>query len=345
MKFKPILMLMLAAILMFSMAACSPEPAAPAEAPAETPAEAPAEPESSYPEKPITVLQGFKAGGGSDALAQLTQPFLTEILGQSFVNQYIPGATGAIAWTQLAKQTDADGYTISITNTPMLQTNYIMNSDITYNIDELTPIANVVTDPGIIVVGKDSKYKTAEELIEAAKANPDTITVGNSGVGGDDFFTVLMFQKMSGIRFNMIPFEGDGPSWQAAAGGKIDASFNNLGITFPQIEAGTLVPLAIFAEERNPNIPDVPTLKELGYDVVNGSSRGYSAPAGIPEDARQALIAAFEEMAKDPDFLKAAADRALPVDMKLGDDYMAYLEEQEAVFTEIWEEVKGEYAQ
>jgi tripartite-type tricarboxylate transporter receptor subunit TctC len=344
MKFKQILMLMLAVVLIFSLAACSPEPAAPA-APAETPAETPAATETKYPEKPITVLQGFKAGGGSDALAQLTQPFLTEILGQTFVNQYIPGATGAIAWTQLAKQTDADGYTISITNTPMLQTNYIMNSDITYNITELTPIANVVTDPGIIVVGKDSKYKTAEELIAAAKESPDTVTVGNSGVGGDDFFTVLMFQKMSGIRFNMIPFEGDGPSWQAAAGGKIDASFNNLGITFPQIEAGTLIPLAIFAEERDPSIPDVPTLKELGYDVVNGSSRGYSAPAGIPEEVRLKLIAAFEEMAKDPAFLQAAADRALPVDIKVGDDYMTYLEEQEAIFTEIWEEVKGEYAQ
>ncbi len=92
---------------------------------------------AAYPAKQITVLQGFKPGGGSDTLAQLTQPYLEKAIGQSFINQYIPGATGAIAWTQLAKTTKKDGYTISITNTPMLQTNYIMNPEITYNITEL----------------------------------------------------------------------------------------------------------------------------------------------------------------------------------------------------------------
>jgi tripartite-type tricarboxylate transporter receptor subunit TctC len=305
----------------------------------------PAASQSDYPKKSITVLQGFAAGGGSDTLAQATQPYLEKILGQTFVNQYIPGATGAIAWTQLAKQTEADGYTISITNTPMLMTNYIMNEEITYNIDELDPIANVVTDPGVIVVGKDSKYNTAEEFFEDAKANPDKLTVGNSGVGGDDFFTILIFEKESDLKFQQIPFDGDGPSWQAAMGNKIDASFNNLGITYPQIDAGNLKCLAIFAEERDPMLPDVPTVKELGYDVVSGSSRGYSAPKGIPEDVKQKLCDAFAEMAENPDFIKGCQDRALPIDIKIGDDYVQYLEEQEAKFEEIWNEVKDQYAQ
>ncbi len=321
------------------LAGCSTP--SPAETSQETPQEAPAE--AKYPEKPITVLQGFKAGGGSDALAQLTQPFLEKVIDQTFVNQYIPGATGAIAWTQLAKQTKNDGYTVSITNTPMLMTNYIMNEEISYNINELEPIANVVTDPGVIVVAKDSKYQTVEDFLADVEANPGQITVGNSGVGGDDFFTTLIVEKATGFKFQMIPFEGDGPSWQAAMGGKIDASFNNLGITFPQIEAGNLRVLAIFAEERNSNIPDIPTLKELGYNVVSGSSRGYSAPKGIPADAKAKLIEAFGEMAKNPDFEKAAADRALPLDIKLGDDYAKYLQEQEDNFKQIWEEVKDQY--
>ena len=296
-----------------------------------------------YPSKSISVLQGFKPGGGSDALAQLTQPFLEKVLGKSFVNQYIPGATGAIAWTQLTKQTSPDGYTISITNTPMLMTNYIMNDAITYNIGELTPIANVVTDPGIVVVGKDSPYTTIQEFFAAAKENPGSLTVGNSGVGGDDFFTTLIVEKATGLKFQMIPFQGDGPSWQAAMGGKIDASFNNLGITFPQIKAGNMRALVLFAEERNPNIPDVPTLKELGYDVASGSSRGYSAPKGIPAEAREALINAFRKMGEDPAFAKTAEERALTLDLKYGDDYAAYLEKQEIEFGKIWEEVKSQY--
>lgn len=296
-----------------------------------------------YPEKPINVLIGFKPGGGSDALAQLTEPFLEKVLGISFVNQYKPGATGAIAWTQLAKQTKADGYTISVTNTPMLMTNYLINPEIAYNISEFDPLANVVTDPGIIVVAKDSQFKTAEEFLNYAKENPGKTTVGNSGVGGDDFFTTLIVQKATGLKFQMIPFQGDGPSWQAAMAGKIDASFNNLGITFPQIKAGNLRALALFAEERTPMLPDVPTLKELGYDVVSGSSRGFSGPKGMPEEAVNVLIDAFKKIAEDPEFKKAAEASAYNLDFKFGEEYAEYLETQEEVFKEVWEEVKDQY--
>jgi len=298
---------------------------------------------AAYPEKQITVLQGFKPGGGSDTLAQLTQPYLEKALGQSFINQYIPGATGAIAWTQLAKTAKKDGYTVSITNTPMLQTNYIMNPEITYTIAELEPIANVITDPGIVVVAKDSPYQTMEDFMNAAKENPGKLTVGNSGVGGDDFFTTLIVEKATGLKFQMVPFEGDGPSWQAAMGGKINASFNNLGITYPQIKAGNLRALAIFAEKRVEMLPDVPTMKELGYDVVSGSSRGYSAPKGIPAEARDALIEAFKKMAEMPEFVKACNDRASLIDMKYGDEYAAMLAEQETAFKAIWDEVKEQY--
>lgn len=236
-----------------------------------------------------------------------------------------------------------DGYTISITNTPMLQTNYIMNPEITYNLTELEPLANVITDPGIIVVGKDSPFKTVEDFLKAAKENPDTITVGNSGVGGDDFFTTLIVEKATGLKFRMVPFEGDGPSWQAAMGGKIDVSFNNLGITYPQIKAGNLRALALFHDKRYELLPDVPTFKELGYDVVAGSSRGYSAPKGIPEEAKEVLIESFKKMAEMPEFVKACNDRASIIDMQFGEEYGKMLEDQEVVFKEIWNEVKDQY--
>lgn len=299
--------------------------------------------ETDYPTKPITVLQGFKAGGGSDQLAQMTQPYLQDILGQSFTNEYIPGATGGIAWTQLAKQSKNDGYTLSITNTPMLMTNYIMNEDFNYNIDELEPIANVVTDPGVIVVPSDSPFDTYEDFAKYVEEHPGEVTAGNSGTGGDDFFTQIQWMQETGLEIEQVPFEGDGPSWQAAAGGKTDASFNNLGVTYSQIEAGNLKALVIFADERYELLPDVPTAKELGIDLTAGSSRGYSAPKGIPEDVKQKLIDAFEEMGNDPDFQESLKEIALPIDLKTGDEYKQYLEEQEKVFTEIWNDVKDEY--
>lgn len=294
------------------------------------------------PGNEVVVLQGFKPGGGSDALAQLIQPYLTKELGVNFVNQYLPGATGAIAWTKLAKQTTADGRTISITNTPMLMTNYLMNPTIKYSIEELTPLANIVTDPGVIVVGKDSKFKTIKEFLDAVKANPGRITAGNSGVGGDDYFSTIMIERATGMKFQKVPFEGDGPSWAAALAGKIDASFNNVGITFPQIKAGNLRPLAVFTDKRLPDLPDVPTLKELGINVVAGSSRGYSAPKGMPEKAQKEFAAAVERVAKNPDFQKDAANRAMILDIKTGAEYGRFLQEQEKAFKSIWEEVKPE---
>jgi len=292
----------------------------------------------------ITVLQGFKAGGGSDALAQLTQPFLTKLLGVDMVNQYIPGATGAIAWTRLAKQSKQDGGTISITNTPMLMTNYIMNDAITYSIDELTPIANVVTDPGIIVVPSDSPFKTVEDLFAAAKKSPGRVTVGNSGVGGDDFFSAILVEQAADVKFQSVPFQGDGPSATAAMGGKIDASFNNLGNVYGHIVAGNLRALAIFTKERVDFLPDVPTLVEKDINVVAGSSRGYSAPAGIPEKAREELIAAFESLKENEEFKAIAKERALVLDIVTGDDYLQMMKSMETDYKKIWKEIKSDTA-
>jgi tripartite-type tricarboxylate transporter receptor subunit TctC len=160
-------------------------------------------------------------------------------------------------------------------------------------------------------------------------------------VGGDDFFSTIMIEKAAGLQFQKIPFQGDGPSWSAALAGKIDASFNNLGITFPQIKAGNLRVLAVFAAERLQDLPDVPTLRELGIDVVPGSSRGYSAPKGMPEAARAEFIEAMKRVFKNPDFQRDAAARAMTLDFKGGADYVSYLKRQEAEFEQIWKEVSA----
>ena len=290
----------------------------------------------------ITVLEGFSPGGGSDQLAQLVEPFLAKRMGVTFVNEYIPGAAGAIAWTRLAKTAKKDGYTISITNTPMIFTNYLLNPQIQYSVRDFTPIANVVTDPGILVVGKDSKFKTVKEFLAAAKANPGRITIANSGIGGDDFFSTLFIEKATGLKFQKIPFKGDGPSWTAAMAGKVDASSNNLGITYPQIKAGNLIPLAIYTEKRSPLLPNVPTLKELGINVVAGSSRGISGPKDMPNELRNAIVSALDKIMKDPAFLAAAEKQAMTIDPVLGDDYTKMLFDGERDFKSVVVEVNAE---
>ncbi|MFC4354275.1 Bug family tripartite tricarboxylate transporter substrate binding protein [Chryseomicrobium palamuruense] len=301
--------------------------------------------DENYPTKPITVIQGFDPGGGSDQLAQLTQPYLQEILGQSFTNEYVPGAAGAIGWTRLATKAKNDGYTVSITNSPMLMTNYIMNSEITYTLEDFDPLANIVTDPGIIVVAKDSPFNTYEDFMKHVEENPGKVNISNSGVGGDDFFTQLKWLKETGLEAELIPYDGDGPSWQAAAGGDVHASFNNLGVVFSQVEAGNLKALAVFSEERIESLPDVPTVKELGTDVVSGSSRGYSAPKGLPDNVKEELYAAFEALEENQEFLDGLEKVGLPLDLRVGEDYIEFLKADEEISKEIWEEVKSQYQQ
>ncbi|WP_026703351.1 tripartite tricarboxylate transporter substrate binding protein [Salibacterium aidingense] len=298
---------------------------------------------SDYPTEQIEVLIGFDPGGGSDQLAQVTQPHLKNHLDGSFVNEYKPGASGGVAWTELANNIESDGYTISITNSPQVLTNYMVNPELQYSLSDFDPIANVVTDPAIIVVSGDSEFSSYEDFANYLEENPEGLNVSHSGVGGDDFFSLLRWSRASNLDVEMIPFDGDGPSWQAAAGGDVDASFNNLGVVYSQIQEGNLKALAVASDERSDMLPDVPTLKELDVDVVAGSSRGYSAPKGIPEEAKKELYDAFEQLREDEEFKTALEEAGLPMNIMTGEEYAEFLEQEEESSSEIWEEVKGEY--
>lgn len=278
-----------------------------------------------FPTKAVTVIHGFKPGGGSDQLSQLVQPYLKKNLKQEFNNVYKTGADGAIAWKEIAKATKADGYTLSTVLTPKTELNSFINKDAGYTMDDFEPIANIVFDPGMLVVGPNSKFKTMQDLIDFAKKNPGQVTVSNSGTGGDDWFNSVMIQKLGDVKFKDIPFEGDGPAWQAAAGGNVDANTNNLSTVTPLVKDGKLKALAVYTDKRIADFPDVPTLKELGINLVEGSSRGYIAPKGTPKEVIDVLANAMEQVTKDPDFIKAAKAVNLEIDFKKGDAFKSYL--------------------
>ena len=221
-------------------------------------------------------------------------------------------------------------------------TNYIMNNAITYNISELAFLANVITDPGVLVVNNDSPYKTFKQFVSAAKKQPGQITVGNSGVGGDDFFSTILIAQATGAAFKRIPFQGDGPSYTAALSGKVDASSNNLSIVYSQIKAGKLRALAVYSDHRLKQLPDVPTLEERGVDVVSGSSRGFAGPADMPEKTRQQFIAAVDKMARNPEFQKQAAAQGLNIDIKTGRQYRSMIEHMSTQYTQVWNSVKDQ---
>jgi putative tricarboxylic transport membrane protein len=293
-----------------------------------------------YPARAVTVIHGFKAGGGSDQLAQVTQPFLEKVLKQRFVNVYKPGADGAIAWKEVAKDTKPDGYTLTTCLTPKTQLNAMVNANSGYAMADFEPIANMIFDPGILVVAADSKFKTFQDLIEAAKKAPGQIRLSHSGNGGDDWFNALMIAKLTGTSYNLVPFDGDAPAWQAAAGGHVDVCTTNVGVVTGLVQGKKLRGLAVYTEKRLPSISEVPTLKELGVNLIEGSYRGYLAPKGTPKEIIDILADGLEKVSQDPQFKAACAAQNMVPDFKRGEAFKTFLAQEDELLRKIAKEMK-----
>jgi tripartite-type tricarboxylate transporter receptor subunit TctC len=252
---------------------------------------------------------------------------------------YKPGADGAIGWKEAAKMSKPDGYTLTVCTPPKTMFNYILNPNTGYTMADFEPIAYMVFDPAILVVGMDSKIKTFQDLVDAAKKAPGQIRLSHSGNGSDDWYNAVMTAKLAGVSFNMVPFEGDAPAWQAAAGGHVDVSMNNVGVVTSLVQGKKLRALAVCTEKRIPSLPDVPTLKELGINHADGVYRGYFAPKGTPKEIVDILADALEKVAADPQFKAACAAVNLVSEFRRGDALKAMLAQQEESLRKIAKEM------
>ncbi|MBP1852768.1 Bug family tripartite tricarboxylate transporter substrate binding protein [Rhizobium halophytocola] len=288
-----------------------------------------------YPNKPIEVIVGFDAGGGTDVMARTVAPFIEKYLGNgaSVVIKNVPGASGQIGVTQTAHSAP-DGYTLGTFNLPGMMARTIdRKSD--YDVDSFTYLANVVNDPNVIVTSKASGLDTLDKLIEEAKANPGAVTVGMSSLGGDDHFALIKLQNLIGAEFTIVPFKGSAPARTALMGGHVAMGILNISEVAEFQDQLNILGVAL--DKRSEFAPDLPTFKEQGLDLVNGSLRGFVAPAGLPDDARAKLEAAFGKLKDDPDFLKAMKDTANPVEVVTGDDFKKMTKDLYDLAKGVWE--------
>ena len=289
-----------------------------------------------YPEKPIEVVVGYSAGGGTDVMARTVAQFLERELGDgaSVVIKNLPGAGGQIGFTEVAKAAP-DGYTLGTFNLPAA---LALTKDRTadYDVDSFTYLANFVEDPNTITVAASSPFQTLGELLDAAKADPGAITLGLSSLGGNDHFAANMMQDATGAEFTLVPFKGASNARTAIMGGHVAAGTMTLGQTsnFPD----ELRVLAVLAEERSPFRPDVPTAKELGYDVQMSSLRGIVAPAGLDEATTEQLVRALSAVNENPAFQAMMAEQGNPIAFMAGDDLAETAAKQDAIAAQIWAE-------
>lgn len=297
---------------------------------------APAVAQDAYPVDEITIIVGFNPGGGTDTMARSVAPLLARHLGGdveiSVENR--PGAGGQIGWTELAAA-DPDGSTLGTMNLPsMVAKLYDREPD--FDIDSFTFIGSVMRDPSVMIVRADSEFESLADVLAAAEEAPGALTYAIGGLGGEDHFAAVQMEAAAEVDFAVVPFGGAAPARAALLGGHVALG----GVNLSEVaEFGDQVRIiAVFGAERSPLAEDAPTALEQGYDVQIASIRGIAAPAGLSADVEGQLIAAFEAMAEDPDFLALRENRGFPLEVVTGDAYRALAESQSLVAERVWNE-------
>jgi tripartite-type tricarboxylate transporter receptor subunit TctC len=287
--------------------------------------------------RPIEVIVGFAPGGGTDVMVRaLAQMLLPELPGANFVVVNRPGAGGETAYVAL-QSARPDGYTLGAINTPGFLSLGVQRR-VRYDRAQIRLLARLVDDPSAFVVQRDSPYRTLRDLVEAARRRPGTISVGSSGIGTDDHLGLTLFQEASGTEFIHAPFAGAGPVRNAVLGRQIDVAGLNLGeIGMLGQDQPALRALAGMGERRWELMPDVPTFREAGFDVVMTSERGLGAPRGIPDEIARRLEDAIAKVVASPEWGEKARQLELAMAFLRGAEWEAQLPAQLARYQRIWD--------
>ncbi len=249
-----------------------------------------------YPDRPVTMLVPFSPGSGSDIAMRLIEKDFQEEFGQPLSFVYKPGADGAIGYSEMAT-IKPDGYTIGTCSYPHLLLNKLKGAG-SYELDSFDLLCVPIRDDVYVVTAKDGGAKTFQEFVDAVKANPDKLTVGTTDALISTHIPALQMKK-AGMAYNITTFNGGTKALPALLGGHIDAMF--ITMANAMTSSDSLNFLAICSDNRDPNYPDVPTLKELGYDITSIIGRGFFAPKGLPEDVRQRLEDGLKNIFSKPD--------------------------------------------
>ena len=292
-----------------------------------------------YPEKPISMIVAFAPGGGTDLTARVIATFIEKHLGGgakiAVVNR--PGAGGEIGFTALADAAP-DGYTIGFINTPNVLSIPIERKA-GYSLGGYDLLGNVVDDPGGFSVHNASEIKSLADLVTYAKANPNTVTVGTTGVGSDDHLSMLTFQKITGVKMTHVPFPGAAAVRTALVGRHITLGAINIGEAMQFVQSGSpFRNLGQMAAKRSDIAPDVPTFQEQGFEMEFASLRGIAAPRGLPADIRERLVAAVAKSVGDPEFQAKAKEIYAPIRFLAPEEYAATLKRTDEELRTLWKE-------
>ncbi|MET0856562.1 MAG: tripartite tricarboxylate transporter substrate binding protein [Telluria sp.] len=257
---------------------------------------------AAFPEKPITVIVPFPPGGSSDSIARIIGPKITAKLGQPWVVENRPGATGAIG-AGTVKRAAPDGYTLLAASIAVYSVNPVLQKNLAYDPSKDFDLLTVaVRAPNVLVANPNLPANTIAEMIAYLKKNPGKVTFASSGGGSSDHLTAALFWQKSGTSGLHVPYKGGAPAITDLLGGQVDVSFVNINTALPYVKAGKLKVLAVTGERRSPILPQVPTLDEAGVRGVDVYSwQAFAAPKGLPKDVKAKLHSAIVSAVNEPD--------------------------------------------
>ena len=253
-----------------------------------------------FPSRPIRMVIAFPAGGPTDFVGRLIADKLKDSLGQVIIENK-PGANGAIGADFVAKS-QPDGHTLFLTTVGAVAITPNMRKDLPYDVlRDFAPVTLVVRNTTVLVVRAESPANSAKDLVAMAKAKPGALPFASTGVGSTTHLALELFQNAAGIKFVHVPYRGAAPALTDLLGGQVEAFLADVPVLMPQIAAGKIKPLAAASGQRNPMLPDVPMLSEIGYpDTASDNWYGLLAPAKTPPAVIAKLNAAFVAAINDP---------------------------------------------
>jgi tripartite-type tricarboxylate transporter receptor subunit TctC len=261
---------------------------------------------AAFPDKPITLIVPFPAGGATDAMARLTAERLGRQLGQTIIVDNRAGAGGSIA-AEAVKHAPADGYTLFFATTGTMVINPYIYKRLKYEpLKDFAPIGAVASSGNVLVVNPSVKATSVKELIALAKANPGKLTYGSSGIGSSSHLSGALFAQMAGVDIVHVPYKGSAPALNDFLGGRIDMMFDTASTHMPNVKAGKVRAFAVTSSRRMATVPGVPTIAEAGlpgYDVTIWY--GVVAPAATPKPIIDRVEKALSAALAAPDMGKA----------------------------------------
>ena len=292
-----------------------------------------------YPEKQVTLINAYAPGGGTDILFRNIDAVSQKIKAfpQSFVIETKTGGSGSVG-KAAAVNAKPDGYTLTVADDGNLYQD--LGGEQPFAYDQFTFVARMVIDYNLLVVRSESPFNSFKEFVDAAKAKPKGISVAGTSVGSTDQIQLVQISKIAGIDTNYTAFNSGGEVLTNLLGGHVDAAMANPSEVWEQMRAGKVRALAITAPERLKDLPEVPTLKESGVDLVVSQFRGIAGPKDLPADVVSVLETGFKKVADSPEWKTEYLDKFQQINGFMGsEEFTKHMHEQYKVNETLFKEL------